>query len=253
MVMKMYQNNSYKLFLSLVIIGIIIGFSVGCFIFSYKVEQNVSSTITTYSNNPNFYQTEINLVAVDQDGNGVITPLIVEIKSGNGKALTNIDKLLFWVDTQQSIQIAKNVAENVTGINASDYDLTYSIESNATLIGGPSAGAALTIATVAALERKTLKDDVMITGTINPDGTVGAVGGILEKARAAKEEGAKLFLVPSGQSEQTYLQPVENCVRRGGLLWCQTTYNQITVNIGKDVGISVIEIDNIKDAIKYFI
>jgi len=251
MVMKKQQN--YKVLLSLLLIGFIIGFSISYFIFSYKTEQNFSQPVTpTPTDNPTFYQAKVNLVAVDQDGNGVITPLIVEVKPGNGKALTNIDKLLFWVDTQQSIQIAKAVAENVTGINATGYDLTYSIESNASLIGGPSAGAALTIATVAALERKTLKDDVMITGTINPDGTVGAVGGILEKAKAAKEEGAKLFLVPLGQGEQTYLQPIENCVKKLGFIFCETTYKQITVNIGKDAGISVIEVENIEDALKYF-
>jgi len=251
--MKKYQNHSYKVFLGLLLIGIIIGFSIGYFTF-YESKKNIPSPlIITPPSNQIYYQTKVNLVAVDQNGNGVITPLIVEIKPGNGKALTNVDKLLFWVDTQQSIQIAKAVAENVTGINASNYDLTYTIESNASLIGGPSAGAALTIATVAALEKKTLKSDVMITGTINPDGTIGEVGGVLEKAKAAKEEGAKLFLVPSGQGQQTYLQPVENCVRKLGFIFCETTYKQITVNIGKDVGISVIEVKNINDALKYFI
>ena len=58
-------------------------------------------------------------MAVDQNGKGVSTPLVVEVKPGTGEALTNIDKLLFWTDTQQSIQTAKAVAENITGINAS--------------------------------------------------------------------------------------------------------------------------------------
>ncbi len=37
---------------------------------------------------------------------------------------------------------------------------------------------------------------VMMTGMINPDGTIGPVGGILEKASAAASVGAKLFLIP---------------------------------------------------------
>jgi uncharacterized protein len=159
---------------------------------------------------------------------------------------------LFWVDTQYSIQIAKAVAENVTKINGSNYDLIYSIESNASIIGGPSAGAALTIATIAALKNERLRTDVMITGTINEDGTIGEVGGILEKAKAAKDVGAKLFLVPDGQGEQTFLKPEESCIKRGGFIFCETTYKQITVNIGKDAGISVIEVENVTDAYKYF-
>jgi len=96
--------------------------------------------------------------------------------------LVNVDNLLFWVDTQYSIRTAKYVAEDIANINASDIDLIYSIETNASVIEGQSAGAALTIATIAILENKTLKSDVIITGTINPDGSIGSVGAILAKA-----------------------------------------------------------------------
>ncbi len=130
--------------------------------------------------------------------------------------------------------------------------MVYSIKTNATLIGGPSAGAALTVATVAALENKTLKNDIMITGTIWPDGSIGEVGGILEKAKAARDVGIKVFLVPLGQGEQTYLKPRETCIRRGGFIFCETTYEQVTINIGDDVGIAVIEVGNIDEALKYF-
>jgi uncharacterized protein len=224
--------------------------------FTYHTEntQTPQSNQNNYNiiTEPVYSHIQINLAAVDQKGNGVTTPLIVESKPGNGKALTNVDKLLFWVDTQYSIQVAKTVAENVTKINASAYDLIYSIESNASIIGGPSAGAALTVATIAVLKNEKLRDDVMITGTINEDGTIGEVGGILEKAKAAKDIGAKLFLVPKGQGEQTFLKPEENCIKRSGFIFCETTYKPITVNIGKDAGISVVEVSNVTEAYKYF-
>ena len=38
----------------------------------------------------------------------------------------------------------------------------------------------------------------MMTGMINPDGTVGPVGGILEKIMGANSKGIKVFLIPSG-------------------------------------------------------
>ena len=250
-----YQKSSKKVFLAIFIFGVIIGNLITYYYFT-NYSQIKSETQTTQSNyvfkEPVYSHVELNLVAVDQKGNGVSTPLIVEAKPGNGKALTNVDKLLFWVDTQYSIQVAKLVAENVTKINASNYDLFYSIETNASVIGGPSAGAALTIATIAALKNEKIRNDVVITGTIEEDGTIGEVGGVLEKAKAAKDVGAKLFLVPKGQGEQTFLKPEENCIRRANFVFCETVYKQVTVNIGEDAGISVIEVSNIEEAYKYF-
>ena len=159
---------------------------------------------------------------------------------------------MFWTDTQQSIQTARDVALKITNVDMDNYDIAYSISSDASVVGGPSAGAAQTIATVAALENKTLNDDIVITGTIEPDGSIGEVGGVLEKANAAKDIGADIFLVPLGQSQETYLKPQENCTRRAGFIFCETTYKTITVNIGKDAGISIIEVGNIEDALKYF-
>jgi uncharacterized protein len=250
-----YQKSNRNLFLALILLGVLIGIWIGYYI-SYESYQLTERVVTNYVYEPSnisFSQAEIGLAAVDQNGNGVITPLVVQVKSGDGKILTNIEKLLFWVDTQQSIQTAKQVAENVTKIDVNKYDIIYTVESNSTLVGGPSAGAALTVATIAALENKQIKSDVLMTGTINPDGTIGQVGGILEKAEAAKAVGAKLFLVPEGQGTETYLQPNENCVQQAGFIFCTTKYIENTVNIGKDAGIDVVEVANVTEAMKYLI
>ncbi len=195
---------------------------------------------------------KIRLLAVDQNGNGVSTPLVVELRPGTGQTLANIDKLLFWTDTQESIQTAKTVAQHITGITPSDYDILYSIETDSPVVGGPSAGAALAIATMAVLQNETLKKDVVITGTVNADGTIGQVGGVLEKAQAAKDIGASLILVPMGQGSQTSLVPQEECETRGNMMICQTTYKQKTVSIGEDVGISVMEVADVSQAYGYF-
>lgn len=239
------RRHSYpKMYL---VIGIVIGVLAASIYFSN------SQTVPLQSYNASTSWTAtINLVAVDQNGKGVSTPLVVDVKPGTGETLANIDKLLFWTDTQQSIQTAKAVAENVTGISTLNYDITYSIESNASVVGGPSAGAALTIATIAALEHDSIRNDVIITGTVNPDGTIGQIGGVLEKAQAAKDIGAKLFLVPVGQGEQTSLKPVENCTRRGNFIFCKTTYTSETINIGNDAGIAVMEVANVTEAYKFF-
>ncbi|NOZ82029.1 MAG: hypothetical protein GXO63_02665 [Candidatus Micrarchaeota archaeon] len=190
--------------------------------------------------------------AVDENGNGVLVDLTVETRPGKNRILANIDKLLFWVDTQHSIQTAKEVAVNLTGIDTSGLDIIYTINTNASIVGGPSAGAALTVATISALLNKTPRKDVVITGTINPDGTIGEVGGILEKAEAAKRGGAKMILVPKGQRTEVKVVPNETCVSKPGFLYCETVYVKKRIDISKRVGITVREVENISEALGYF-
>jgi uncharacterized protein len=113
---------------------------------------------------------------------------------------------LTQVDMQGSARMAVRVAASITGLPRADHDFFFVIRSDSSIIGGPSAGAVLTVASVAAMKGWTVDDDVLMTGTVNPDGTVGAVGGIPEKARAAWEAGGRLFLYPEGQSNVTTSQ-----------------------------------------------
>ncbi len=196
-------------------------------------------------------KTTIKVPAVDNEGRGVVTLLTVQAVPGEGRVLVDINQLLFWVDTQYSIRVAETVAENITGTDLSHINLIYSIETNASVIGGESAGAALTIATVAALENKTVNPDVMITGTIDLDGSIGPVGAIVAKATAAKEVGAKLFLVPKGQAVQTYYRSEKKCEEIGPITYCRTEYKPERIDVSEKVGITVKEVSNISEALKY--
>jgi len=195
----------------------------------------------------------LNVPAVDEEGNGVATTLKVESRPGTGKVLVDVNQLLFWVDTQYSIRTAQRVAQNITGVDLSNIDLVYWIETNASVIEGPSAGAALTVATVVAIQNKSLNESVMITGTINPDGTIGPVGGIFAKAKASKDIGTKLFLVPEGQGLEISYKPVQKCEKHGPITLCTTDYRTEKVDISKNVGIEVKEVSRIEDALKYFL
>jgi len=200
----------------------------------------------------NVSMVSLKIPAVDDRGRGVSTTLFVEAKAGSGKLLVDVNQLLFWIDTQYSIQIAKKVAEQYTKADLSKIDLAYRIETNASLIEGPSAGAALSVATIALVLHRQLNSSVMITGTINPDGSIGPVGGIVEKAKAAKEAGAVLFLVPEGQSIQTTYKPVQRCQKVGGWTVCTTEYKKETTTVS-DIGIEVKEVRNVEEALKYFL
>jgi PDZ domain-containing protein len=65
-------------------------------------------------------------------------------------------------------------------------------------IGGPSAGLAFTLGIIDDLTNGNLTGGktIAVTGTINPDGTVGDVGGVAQKAVAVRNAGAVAFLVP---------------------------------------------------------
>ncbi|MFH0971032.1 MAG: S16 family serine protease, partial [Candidatus Micrarchaeota archaeon] len=110
-------------------------------------------------------------------------------------------------DTQFSAETAVKIAQKKTAADLNERDVILTFEANTTLVGGPSAGAAMAIATIAAIERKQLAGNaVAITGTIEADGSIGQVGGVLEKAQAAGESGTKLFLVPEGSITLVYYE-----------------------------------------------
>jgi len=248
------ENN--LMFLLAVIALLLVFFTFSNYSFKSEIISTNSSTTTTTQ--PITLQSSQRTVvmkvpAVDNDGNGVVTLLKVEARDGEGRVLADVNNLLFWVDTQYSIRTAQRVAQSDVSVNISNVDLIYGIETNATLIEGPSAGASLTVATIAALENKSLNPNVMITGTINPDGTIGPVGGIAEKAKAAKDVGANLFLVPEGQGTQTSYRPVENCTKYGSMTYCTTEYKKEKVDISKSVGIEVKEVATVEEALKYFL
>jgi len=210
--------------------------------------------ITPTAESPEVKQSAtIRVPAVDNEGNGVVTNLKVDIMPGEGRVLVNINQLLFWVDTQYSIQSAKIVAQNVTGMDLSGLDIVYTIETNASVIEGPSAGAALTVATVAALENKTINESVMITGTISRGGLVGPVGGIVTKATAAKDIGAELFIVPGGQAVIVYYEPQRECQRIGPITYCTTDYVEQRLAVSEEADIEVEEVFTINEALKYFL
>ena len=70
-------------------------------------------------------------------------------------------------------------------------------------VGGPSAGLAFTLGVIDVLTPGDLAGGhvVAVTGTIEPDGHVGRVGGVAQKALAAKAAGADVLLVPVDEYE----------------------------------------------------
>lgn len=78
------------------------------------------------------------------------------------------------------------------------FDFPFDVKVDSAGIGGPSAGLAFTLGILDALQPGELTggQKVAVTGTINLDGTVGPVGGVVQKTAAVRKAGIKLFLVP---------------------------------------------------------
>ena len=83
-------------------------------------------------------------------------------------------------------------------------DLPFTISFTERDVGGPSAGLAYALAIADMLSARDYAGGRVIatTGTIEPDGDVGPVGGVKQKAEAAEQAGAQLFLVPDGEVEE---------------------------------------------------
>jgi uncharacterized protein len=246
------------------ILFMIIGIFIGAYVSGFFTSQTVNVYYYNYTSQAvcrqplNFNGSDVSFAsitvpAVDQEGNGVATTLDVQVVPGSGKTLTNVDKLLFWTDTQNSIRTAKSVAENITNMSLENYDIIYTINANASVIEGPSAGAALTVATIAAIQKKQLNSSVMMTGTINHDGTIGPVGEIIAKAAAAKSIGAELFLVPLSQSAQVTYESRKYCEKIGFSQICTVEQIPSKVDVSEKTGIEVIEVKDVEDALKYFL
>jgi len=95
----------------------------------------------------------------------------------------------------------------VVGVTISTYmfnvQLPFQVNITSDNVGGPSAGLMFALAILDGVTSGDLTRGHFVagTGTIAQDGTVGAVGGAAEKALAAEQDGAQVFLVPRGDAE----------------------------------------------------
>jgi Lon-like protease len=143
------------------------------------------------------------------------------IDAVDGRAITSIDQfqsLLKQTEPGQSILVeyrrkngppgteeitlgqGKDRSYGFLGVSVRDAPWApFQIRFNLANIGGPSAGLMFALAVIDKLTTGDLADSKFVagTGTIAPDGKVGAIGGITHKMLAAHDAGATVFLVPA--------------------------------------------------------
>lgn len=160
-------------------------------------------------------------------------------------------------DTQYSANTAVKVAENVTNISMSNKEIIFSFDTGSIVIGGPSAGAAMTLLMISALTGRQIKDDVMITGTISPDGRIGPIGNVIEKSDAAGMNKTSVLLVPPGQRTLTYYDKKVIEKKVGGKIVYTPVYIQKHLDINEytreTYNMSVKEVNQIEDVMRYML
>lgn len=102
---------------------------------------------------------------------------------------------------KDSVFNAAAVINKLTGKDIRDYHVHVNVIGGGN-IDGPSAGAAITMAMLSAIEEKPVRQDVAITGEISLRGRIKPVGGIFEKIYGARRKGIKLVLVPKANERE---------------------------------------------------
>jgi len=108
---------------------------------------------------------------------------------------------------EETVVLSEREGNAFLGVSISTFvemvDLPFDLDVDIQRIGGPSAGLALTLTVLDILTAEELTGglDVVATGTIDPLGNVGPIGGIEQKSHAVLRGGADIFFVPTANYE----------------------------------------------------
>lgn len=174
-----------------------------------------------------------------EDPRGSVADLYLEIRPGSGRVFIDTFPLT-KLDTQISTRFAKDVACDYLDFDCSVYDFFYTIRSESIIIGGPSAGASITILTIMVLDNIKIDKKTAITGTINSGGFIGSVGGIKQKLEAANRTGITKVLIPKG-----VLQNEAVLTDNTSIIETQPPIDY--QKIAQDYGISLIEVSTLDE------
>ncbi len=96
---------------------------------------------------------------------------------------------------KDSVFNAASVIRKLTGEDVSNYDIHVNVVGGGR-IDGPSAGVAITLAMLSAIQDEPILQNIAVTGEVSIQGKVRAVGGVFEKIYGAKQAGIKKVFIP---------------------------------------------------------
>jgi hypothetical protein len=161
------------------------------------------------------YSGEAPVIPVPGQGYDLTVPVLWAGKDNSGNPIGGIEPAGIWVgfsgNGQFSMDLstvaaqgagpawmaATSTAATVGTLFSSAVPDTVSLKFTITgPIDGPSAGALLTVGILAGVHQLPVDPTVTMTGTISPDGSIGIVGGVPSKVKAAAEAGYKTVILP---------------------------------------------------------
>ncbi|MFH1065600.1 MAG: bifunctional nuclease domain-containing protein [Nanoarchaeota archaeon] len=184
----------------------------------------------------------LNVPGVDQKGDGVMTEMTATMTPGKGQLLVNVNDALAGYELQVYARNAVKAFENVSGVNAQDYDISFSMKTEAGMIDGGSASAAMAVGLMAINENADVSDNAAITGAVDENGKILPVGLIDKKAEAAKRANMSVLVVPAGQASETEQVKTENCIEN----YCEIKYVSSTE---KSTMMPIKEVSTLKEAL----
>ncbi|MDP3916856.1 MAG: S16 family serine protease [Nanoarchaeota archaeon] len=257
-----FKNNLYRygVWFAVIIIIFILGIMIGQVSNNQKNDSKDHNKLLELGDTKKVTST---ILALDSYGNGVAAKLVTEIRKGNGLVLVNVNDILADVNAQYSARLAKIVTENLTGLKLDNTDVIFNILTDASIVGGQSAGGVMALSLLSLVTNNTINNSVMATGAIDSNGTFVSVDGVLEKSKAAKKEGGKMVLVPIGNSgDVSEYNKIRKCgeidvkkfvgIDFDGKEYCETIFEERKINIGRELNIDVVEVSNIQEAEKYY-
>jgi len=97
---------------------------------------------------------------------------------------------------KDSVFNVASVLRKVAGIDLADWDVHVNVIGGGR-IDGPSAGAAIFVAVLSAIQEKPVRQDTALTGEVSIQGLIRPVGGVYEKLHGARRAGLKRVLIPA--------------------------------------------------------
>lgn len=101
---------------------------------------------------------------------------------------------------RDSVFNAASVIRRLTGTDLGAYDLHINVVGGGR-VDGPSAGLAILLATLSAIDGTLLRQDVAVTGEVSLQGGLRPIGGVFEKIYGAKQAGMRKVILPADNAK----------------------------------------------------
>ena len=165
-------------------------------------EVNTTLTVAEVSENgPSEGLLEVDDVIVSVEGKPVkeFSQLTKAVSASSGAITVGVLRDGKTTDVSVTPRAPKSGADPLMGVVIStSFDIPRKVDISVPDIGGPSAGMIFGLAIMERLGKGPDLGDLTIsgTGTLDPDGNVGAIGGLKQKAWAAKRANSDIFIMP---------------------------------------------------------